>query len=239
MSEHPSMQEKYGARSEYQRSSWAESRRRIVDELREIAEKGPPEPEADWNIIAPLSGPEVGDIFDEENIGNSGYNETEKRFRSAIDIAKQVTAKRLSKPIEEITLDDIRVSGPFLYFNGLEAQNEFLRGQGVQILEEKYKFPREKLQITDNTGIKHTGHQFQDFGHHVPQEGKMVLVSDLYHLPRMRRYLSLETSNLTPDNTVLSPALPLALNVKLTLDEIRKIYPYIEKGILPQENFDV
>jgi len=229
------MREKYGAQTEYFDSAWERSRHQMIAELREIAERGLPEVQTDWDIIAPLSGPESGNIFDEENVGNSGYNETEKRFRTAIDVAKQVTAKRLSKSVEEITLEDIRLSGPVIYFNGLTVQNEFLRQEGLTILEDKYKFPREKIEITQNTEIKHTGHQFQDFNNHLPQNGKMVLVSDLYHLPRMRRYLGLDTNDLSEDNTVLYPATPLALNIRLTLDEIRKIYPYIEKGILPTE----
>jgi hypothetical protein len=213
----------------------AENRRLVLQELREFVERGIPEPQEDWNVISPLSGPETGNIFDEENIGNSGYNETEKRFRTAIDIAKAVTAKRLAKPLEEITIADIRANGPFLYFNGLAEQNQFLADEGLNILENKYGFPRENIKITQNMNIRHTGHQFQDYPDGLAGNGKFVLVSDLYHLPRMSRYLGLDTVSLNPENTVLSPALPLSLNIPLTLDEIKKIYPYIEKGILPSD----
>lgn len=239
MSEKHTMREVYRVEGEYNHSPWAESRIRIAAELRQIVENGLPEIENDWNIIPPLSGPETGNIFDEENRENRAYNETEKRFRTALDVAKAVTAKRLSKKEEEVTLEDIRDNGPIVYFNGLAAQNEFLKTEyALSILEQKYGFPREKLQLTSNTEIKHTGHQFLDFNEHVPEEGKMILVSDLYHLPRMRRYLGLESNKLTEENTVLYAATPIALNVALTLDEIRKIYGYIQKGILPAEDFD-
>lgn len=239
MQENRPMKEIYNVEGEYHDSPWAESRKRIAAELRELAEKGLPEVQSDWNIIAPLSGPETGNIFDEKNRGNSGYNETEKRFRTALDVAKAVTAKRVSKTVEEVTLEDIKDNGPIIYFNGLATQNQFLgTDEALTILEQKYGFPREKLQITANTNIRHTGHQFQDFSDHVPAEGRLVLVSDLYHLPRMRRYLGLETNELTPENTVLYPATPIALNVSLTVDEIRKIYGYVERGILPPEDFD-
>ncbi len=244
MSEQKPFKELYGAKAEYHKSEWEKARKAIVKELREISDNGFPETQTDWEIIAALSGPEEGNIFDKENVGNSGYNETEARLATAIDVAKEVTAKRLTKEVSEVTLEDIRSSGPIVYFNGLAAQNEFLATEdAMSILEERYGFPREKLKITTNPNIKHTGHQFLDFNEQLPPEGqgKMVLVSDLYHLPRMRRYLGLDTNNLTPENTVLYPAKfengKMRLNVRLTLDEIRKIYPYIEKGILPSENF--
>lgn len=206
------------------------SRHEYVEEVREIIERGPPSPEQDWDVIWILSGPEQK--FDDPP-SEGKYNQTRHRFETAVNIAKEVTALRVKKTIEEVTLQDIAAHGPTLYFNGRDDQNqsfrELITRQGV---EKEFQFPDAKVIVSPDLNIKYTSHQFEFFPKDlVPEGAKLVVVTDLYHLPRTRRYFD-KFPLVEKDKRVLYPALPASIPLRAALEEAKKIYPYIQRGFL-------
>lgn len=219
---------------------WVKSRRGVVRELREYAEHGPPEPQANWDVLWVLSGPQLDwdgvQITPGEQPAN--YNQTRKRWETGLQLARRVTALRLKKTPDEVTMEDLATNGPMIYYNSVAAGNdlfqEFVRPGGR--LETEQHFPGSKVKITANREIKHTGHQFEDFPADLIQENrKVVIISDLYHLARVKRYVEKFYEKVPPENVVLYAAEPTSLPIKDTLGEIRKIYKYAQAGIVSPE----
>ena len=225
----------------YHDPEWVESRHKVVGELREISEKELPKPEFDWGTIWVISGPELNWEGDKINPGerSAGYNQTRKRWETGLKMAREVTALRLNKKLNEVSIDDIKKHGPTIYFNGTKAHNdnfkEFARPGGQ--LETEFDFPSSNVRISENIGIKHTDHQFEDFPKDMLVEGnKLVIVSDLYHIPRLTRYADKYPDKFLAKQTVFYPAEPLTVPVAPTLREARKIHTYIKGGILPPDS---
>jgi hypothetical protein len=215
-------------------------KRAALGELKELAYNELPKPQENWNLIWVFSGPHG--FFQEgtrvrkgvdgliEDIGDE-TNEAVSRLNTGVEIAKQVTARRLNKKAEEITIDDIRISGPKIFYNEWDWQNDELRklfneGNG----EEQFSFPKNNLIIPDNTQVMHTGHQFEKFPEEVldviGDDGKFVLVSDLYHLPRIERYAWKRFPQDITNKMVLYPSQPLVGSTKLFVGELNKIISY-------------
>lgn len=78
---------------------YVESRHKIAEEYRGLAEQELPAPEKDWDVIWALSGPEetleekAGAHPGEEH-KNIGYNQTRRRLETALQVAREVTALR-------------------------------------------------------------------------------------------------------------------------------------------------
>lgn len=222
---------------DYHDPKWRQSRRKIVKELRESAEAGPPEPQKDWDIIWVLAGPESR--F-EEPPAEGDYNQTKLRLETGFEIVKKVTAIRLHKPAEEVTPEDIAKNGPTLYYNGKDSDNAFLYeiSEPGQTLETQYHIPAKNVVITKMTGITNTGHQFEDYPRELMDsaEGKVVIVTDLFHLPRTQRTAKKHMPPDSFDRAVFYAAQPQKLPVRGTLREVKKILPYSKQGILPPED---
>lgn len=222
---------------------YLESRKKVVREFRELAKKEPPAPEKDWEVIWPLTGPE--DTFakaaqahpGEEHKTAKGYNQTRRRFETALAVVREVTAARLRKPRDEVTLDDIKAHGPCIYWNGKAATNDYLR-ELIESgkFEDEFHFPGSRIRITDARDIRHTGDQFEKFPQDLfPPEGKVAIVSDLYHLPRVKRTMRKYPDKFPIERSILYPSQPLTLPTKNALREAKNIYLYSKKGILPTE----
>jgi len=218
------------------------SRKRVGQELREFAETQPPSPEPDWGVIWPLVGPELtfeeqAPTVTEEAKKTVAYNQTKQRFETAINLARQVTALRLGKPFVEVTIADISQAGPTVYWNGRVEHNENLaKIVASGDLEKKYHFPVSKILITTSQRITNTKDQFEDFPDSIlPAQEKLVVVTDLYHLPRSKRYLQKYPNKFPPDRMVLYPSQPVSLPPKMALRELKNIFPYSKKGDLPPE----
>jgi len=156
----------------------------ILDEMREFHKRGIEVPmvERDWDLVWVLSGPpidiaeefkeakEVGQVIFalEDKIAKEDIkrkiNESNTRLATGIKVAKEVTAKRLGKKIEELTLEDILNFGPDIYWNGTDWSNDNFRQRIDEgWVEKRYHFPRKKIVISGKLGIEHTGHQFEKF----------------------------------------------------------------------------
>jgi hypothetical protein len=214
-----------------------QARHTHVQELRDRIDQGNPEPQEDWDSIYVFSGPETSfnkDARPHTQAGNP-YNQTRVRLETGFTIAKKVTALRCNKDVDHVTFADIQSHGPLLYFDGYKEHNEELekiirRGQFM----EEFAFPPEKL-IISGSGTKHTGDQVAKFPRGVFMKSKKVIwVSDLYHLPRIERYIGskYDTIGIPREKLILYHAEPS----KLTLNQVRggakSILEYTESGEL-------
>lgn len=226
------MAEKGGTPDYWDKDSLA-IRKRVTNELREFAEHQP-QPEASWGLLWVLSGPETSTL----DAGDGKGNQTRERLEAAARLQKEVTGLQLGKPAAEVNIEDIRTQGPAIFFNGTDEQNLSLRElSGRGSLRHQYGVPEEKLLIDADTHIQHTGDQVA----HFPTElfpsppGKLVAISDLSHLPRIKRTLEGSfpvASSAEVARIVLYAAAP-KLRVGEALREIKKIPDYIHKKILP------
>ena len=233
-----------------------EVRRKVLEDMKEIGRGENPEVEEDWDLIWVLSGPPI-DIREnfadgtrealfpkgdrETKIASDDVtnkrNESRRRLETGIKVAKGVCALRLKKDIKDLTVDDVLQHSPAIYWNATDWSNDNMRwAMGEGFFEKTYSFPREKIIVSPNLGIMNTGDQFRKFPEEfVEKNRKIVIISDIYHLPRAKRHLHKKGSKITEQNTVLYPSEPKSVPVGKALGEIKKVPKYIEKGILPPE----
>ncbi len=210
---------------------------KIITEFKDLRDNSAPIPEKDWNVIWVLSGPQR--TFEEDHQSELG-NETRDRLATGFKLAREVTSTRLNKELDKITVEDVKNHGPIVYFNGWPDQNLNIKGTRKSgILEEQYLIPRSKLVITNKKRIDNTPDQFKFFPKYLlKKEGKIVVVSDMYHLPRTKRISQRqridEVPNLVPfDRLIFYSSEPLRYPFQKIRIEIRKIPQLITEGLLP------
>ena len=151
-----------------------EKARRIVRRLEEVARNHERTFPSLLDAVMVFSGP--GTIYDKLKAGQEGWMRwmDRDRIRAGRAIVAEVTAARLSEShgrrigVEEVTLDDIRMSGPLLVYNGIPLENKMLRrALQTQIC----RLPVEKVVIIDQVveedgtthPIRHTADQVKSF----------------------------------------------------------------------------
>lgn len=227
-------------------------RNKVLEEMKQIARGENPLPQEEWDLIWVLSGPpvDVAERFEENgkevffNLNDEiaakdvakKINESRERLETGIKVSKEVVAKRLNKKVEGLTAEDIKNSAPDIYWNSTDWGNDNLRDRIKEGFLDRYSFPVEKIIISPNLGIQHTGHQFERVEEDVVKgRRKIVIVSDIYHLPRVKRYLHKFRSIINQENAILYPSDQKRVPIDKALGEIKKIYSYIQKGILEEE----
>lgn len=211
--------------------------KKVIQELKEFRDKPSPKPQEDWDLIWVLSASEAT----LEEYDATGRNETRDRIQTGFILVRAVTGKRLGKETSDVTIDDVKAYGPKLYFNGREEQNENLRNTCSNgVLEEKYNFPRESLEIASSgLNITNTSHQFEKFPPELlGNKRKIVIVSSARHLPRVQRYVGLETNpflDISKDRLIFYPAIPIEFPFGDTIKEVRKVPKYQKAGFLVPE----
>lgn len=229
------------SKENYFNQEYSASRKKVLGELKTMAETESPQAQEDWDIVWIISGPEIN-FTGRVNPGEKAipnYNQTRRRFEAGLRIAREVTALRLRKKPEEVTKEDILNHGPNIYYNAKEISNEYAReiAKPDNLLETEYDFPGKKIIVTDNQSIMNTDHQFEDFpAEMMKPNAKVVIVSNLHHLPRIKRYVQKYPDKLPPEQIVLYPV-PVEKNkipATAYMGEIKKIYPYQKKGFCRQ-----
>lgn len=200
----------------------------LVNEFLEL-KKASFQPEKDWDLIWVLSAGELDIAKDYKN----KRNETRDRIESGIRLVKEITALRLSK--NSLTFEDIKQSGPKIYFSGYNPHNRLMKKYISQsYFKNKYHFPDENILIGPQENILHTDSQFQKFPKKFIEENrKIVIVTDAYHLPRSKRYLKKYPKKFDENKFIFYPSKPLNLNIKQINLEIKKIIRYTKNKILP------
>jgi hypothetical protein len=168
-------------------------------------EGGELQPQADWDMVWVLSGPEfsmneVGEVDiteDGHNIVTS--NQTKDRVESGVSLMVKITAMRTGMSPSLVTPDDIKRFGPVMYYNGgttdKHIENHELSRTVVVLkeLDQQNTVPPENILVPEpqiDEKIRHTGHQIEYFPEsELTARRKIVVVTDLYHCPRVERYL--------------------------------------------------
>lgn len=207
---------------------------KVLREMRELADAELPKAEEDWDLIWVLSGSPI-DIAIEST--KKSRNESRERLETGLKIAREVTAVRLKKDPKDVTAEDILSSGPDVFWNAKDWANDNLRQRAEEgLLEKRYNFPRQKIIISPNLGIEHTSHQFERFPEELEEKSrKVVIVSDTYHLPRVKR-TSKKYDAIPPGKIIWYPSESKKLpRFRQARAEIKKIPQYVRGGILPKE----
>jgi uncharacterized SAM-binding protein YcdF (DUF218 family) len=215
---------------EYNSDEYIASRRAYLDDIRTILVSWLPTPQVDWDVILVLSWPEI--TFEESNKDGS-INQTESRFKTSLDLAKKVASLKLGKELKDISLSELADSASKIYFTGNRLQNHYVQALiREKEIETRYNFPSEKIIISNNREVLHTADQIIAFAneYNLPL-WKVVVVSDLFHLPRVKKYIE-KYMTASGWSSVVYPAEPVTLPMKDTLQEARKIYPYTKQGML-------
>lgn len=204
----------------------------LFKELRQIC-NNIPIPQSDWDLIWVLSGPQI--TFEE--VPSISSNQTRNRLITGFSLSRQITALKLDKQYDELSIDEVKFFGPQIYFNGYNCSNISLRKtKSSGILEKDYDFPSQNLIIGPEEGITNTADQFTKFPlSYTDMSRKIVVVTDAYHLLRVRRYASTDCNPIPLDKLVYYPSLPISFPLATTAHEIKdKIPSYIEKAYIPE-----
>ncbi len=231
-----------------------EIRKNVLDDMKEIGRGKAPTPQEDWDLVWVISGPPVdiaedftqqkgeGEVlFKHDDVIATRHvakkrNESRNRLLTGIKIAKEVAATRLNKKVEDLTLEDLKNASPDIYWNSTDWANDNLRQRITEGFLHSYNFPKEKIIISPNLNIEHTGHQFEKIEDSILKDRRnVVVISDIYHLPRVKRYMENENSKVKPENVILYVSEPRDVPIVSAIGEIKKIPKYIALGILPAE----
>jgi hypothetical protein len=201
-------------------------------ELREIS--------AVWVI----SGPEVSpvdyttDLLESGRTDNVGYNQSEERFKSGVTLIRKSIANRIGKSELDLTLDDMRDfsrktnAKPVIYWNAKDGSNKRMRDLlNSDVFEDRFQIPKELIHVTDATDIRHTGDQISEFPEsliNIP--GKIAVISDAYHLPRISRYLGMHPDKFPVGKMILQASGLLMPKKDTILNEIQSALNYIAQG---------
>jgi hypothetical protein len=165
-------------------------RQEFIKEIREIASCSNPKVTANTNYVLVLSGRasylknpiDRPDIIDQED----DYH----RMNLGIDVARKITALRLTKDEKELTNHDMEKSGPTIIYNGRAEHNkDFNKALENDLIT---NYPHSKFLILDLPPD-----QLNSKGHFISIKQKLdlsdqelAIVTSAFHFPRIGRMIS-------------------------------------------------
>ena len=205
-------------------------------EIKTIAREKDPLPSSDLEAVLVLSGrnSHYGTLCDFKPDVGMDVSDTVNRMQHGINVAREVTAKRLRKPATLLSNEEIKAHGPIIIFNGAPVQNTDLKHA---LAEGKISdYPPEKFEILDLPADKiNTPGHFYSLKEHVERLGlksqKCGIVTSAYHWPRSSR---IPISEILGEGITFVPFLHdrgfTAPDVEKDLnDEMTKLPGYVEK----------
>ncbi len=219
--------------------------RKALEELREEVEH-PLVPTADIDMIWIFSAPGTIKQPGRGGVYEGGFSNS-MCIDHAVDMARQITALRLNKDIDDVTKEDIGEHGPKLYYNGEDettastnypSQNKDL---AELISEPDFPIPESNF-IIDHIDLANTPGQFEGFIKYLkenPNATKKVATVEIgAHSVRVSRYLEHYKDQFPADiDFVNSPARQTHNPVGTTLREIRKVAQYVQKGDMSEKSY--
>ena len=171
-----------------------------------------PRPQKDWGLLWVLSGYDTS---------WNAYSDTRRRLEEGMRLGKKIA----------------KINGrkfPVLYVSGYDEHNTNLKQWHAEdVFEKEYAFPKNNLRIGPQEHIRHTGDQFELFPRRfLKGNKKIVIVTDAYHIPRVRRYVE-KFFPAQREQFVFYPAQPIAMSPADVKRETKKIIGYSKKGIIP------
>jgi|GEM_PF-5288584 len=146
-----------------------------------------------WVLSARYSYTKVLISSEVQNIGavdkEDGYN----RMKLGIEIAKEITAKKLNKQVSNLTYEELKKYGPKILFNGGIDHKKLL--QEALDKNEIKDYPKENFYIfVLPKNQTNTGEQFKTLykehedGNIDLNNTEIAIVTHAYHFPRVYRY---------------------------------------------------
>ncbi len=218
---------------------------KALEELREEVEH-PFVPTADIDMIWIFSAP--GTVKQPGRDGAyEGAFSTSMCVDHAVNMARQITALRLNKDVDDVTKEDIGEYGPKLYYNGEDetttntnypSQNKDL---AELISEPDFPIPESNF-IIDHIDLANTPGQFEGFIKYLkenPNATKKVATVEIgAHSVRVSRYVEHYKDQFPADiDFVNSPARQTHNPVGTSLREIRKVAQYVQKGDMSEKSY--
>nr|WP_256621370.1 hypothetical protein [Rickettsia sp. TH2014] len=172
-------------------------RKNFISEIQNIYETENPEIDKNikyvWVLSARHSYTKIPINSDAQNIGAADKEDGYNRMRLGIEIAREVTAKKLDKQISSLTSEELQKYGPIILFNGGAYDNSLLK----EALDKNIitDYPKENFYIfTLPEGQVNTGGQFKtlykehEHGNIDLSNAEIAIVTHAYHFPRVNRY---------------------------------------------------
>lgn len=184
----------------------------------------------DWQIIWVLTGYKTSLA-----VGNpEAKSDTGRRLDAGIKLAKRVASLRAPKETPKLRIEKIKVNYPKIYISGYNSHNQKLKKLRSQdYFEKNYHFPKENIIIGPLEGIRHTGDQFEKFPKQFLRTfRKIIIVTDTYHIPRVKRYVRKFFKN-DEKRFILYYPEPPVLGKRQVQYEIKKIIQYSKENIIP------
>jgi hypothetical protein len=126
----------------------------------------------------PVDRPDIADL-------NDDYN----RMRQGIEVARAVVAKRLTKPSNNLTEDDLIKNGPIIIYNGRPEHNkDFKQALKDNLIKD---YPKEKFLIFElPLTMQNTKGQFVSIKKNINlHDTTIAIVTHGYHFPRVSRMI--------------------------------------------------
>lgn len=225
-------------------SERSELTHQVVSELKDMRDHPPFEPTPDIDMVWVLSAP--GTAKEAANDGAySGASFDRMNIDAGVQAVLDITARRLGKPSDEITREDVETHGPVLFYNGEDEATERGKYRQNEAFEElasdpNFPIPRSKI-IIDRISEIATPAQVKGLAEYLRntnQRGAKIAVVSLFaHAPRVGRYLE-HYKDLFPAaiEFVNAPAGMTIRGLAASFREANKIVQYYEMGHLAKDS---
>lgn len=200
-----------------------------------------------WVLSARHSYTKIPINSDAQNIGAADKEDGYNRMRLGIEIAREVTAKKLDKQISSLTSEELQKYGPIILFNGGAYDNSLLK----EALDKNIitDYPKENFYIfTLPEGQVNTGGQFKtlykehEHGNIDLSNAEIAIVTHAYHFPRVNRYFDNKpnfdfffTHNTKPMIFLVDRKFEASGVDNELKQELIKLPGYIEKGFVSEK----
>lgn len=224
----------FSPEGQYERSPHIEQVHHLIEEFRDQLETQDYKVNPKTDAVMALSGPS-------ERNENGEYivtTENTARIEYAVDVVKDVAAKRLGKEIDQLTTDDIVQHGPDLILNGEEEQLPSMKE-----IAERYHMPTERLRLVPcgHVGEANTRSHFLALNE-IPAFDAiqhMTLVSSSYHAPRVARVALANSPTDRSFDVIGAPTDRFQYNVyRKVRGEVKRILEYADNGFFELERSD-
>lgn len=146
-----------------------------------------PDPAIEWIIVLSGRGSYLKNAVDAPDIADK--EDDYQRMRLGIEAARRIVARRLGKPVDSLTHQELVQYGPMIVYNGRPLHNqELVNALGDSILTD---YPFEKFILFDLTpGQYHTKEQFLCIKNKLNISNTAVMViTNAFHFPRVSRMI--------------------------------------------------
>lgn len=201
-------------------------------------------PQKDIGLIWILSAPGTPLLAPTEGIF-AGRQLNRERIERGVELAREVTALKLSKPVAELTQEDLE-HAPILYYNGESAANrttnpkaEF-QNEDFQTYISRNEFPLNTSRVVvDPLEEIFTPGQIKGLVRYVENNlsiNKVAVVTHSTHMVRVGRYIE-KYKNLFPNTEFVAyPVCESEVLYGSLKGEIKRIKDYSAKGDLAEKS---